>query len=56
MMSHKVLKKVTLKAELLVTPAASLQVIINKVVYQHFNSIIEKLTWIGPYSNLWCPY
>jgi hypothetical protein len=31
-MSCKVLKKVTLKAELLVTPAASLQVIINKVV------------------------
>jgi hypothetical protein len=32
MTSRKVLKKVTLKAELLVTPAASLQVITNKVV------------------------
>jgi hypothetical protein len=32
MTSRKVLKKVTLKAELLVAPAASLQVIINKVV------------------------
>jgi hypothetical protein len=31
MTSRKALKKVTLKAELLVAPAASLQVIINKV-------------------------
>jgi hypothetical protein len=51
MMSRKVLKKVTLKAELLVAPAASLQVIINKVVgavaYQQFSSIVEKLTRLG---------
>jgi hypothetical protein len=32
MTPRKVLKKVTLKAELLVAPAASLQVIINTVV------------------------
>jgi hypothetical protein len=32
MMLHKVLKKLTLKAELLVTLAVSLQVIISKVV------------------------